>query len=159
MSGLFDGWTIPSWTILIAAFGIVWALQIAGTAWQMKHYQAVLRDIIGRWKDGAVGVGNSRSRLGKGLILIVVVGPDEMTRDVWMMEGRSIFARFRQQPKYHGLSLEALVEAAPAGKAGQGFRAAAGLAIEQIKRAHNGDSANSTAGLGSKVSSATAITA
>lgn len=161
MSSFFDGWTIPSWTVLIAAFGIVWLLQIAGTAWQMKHYQAVMGDIIARWKDGAVGVGNSRSRFGKGLILIIVVSPDEIVRDVRLMEGRSIFARFRQQTQYHGLSLKSLVDNAPAGKAGKGFKAAAGRALEQIARAQNNaaNSGTSTEGPDSKEAPLAAITA
>ncbi|CAG4926251.1 unnamed protein product [Acidocella sp. C78] len=148
MTNLFHGLGVPSWTGLIAVFAVVWLLQIAGTAWQMKHYQKVMGEIIGRWADGAVGVGNARSRLGKGLILIVVVGPDDMVREVRMMEGRSIFARFRPLERAAGRRLADLAADAPAGRAGNGFRLAARRAAEQVARARARACAVTSAGPG-----------
>ncbi|MDA8253145.1 MAG: transcriptional regulator GutM [Rhodospirillales bacterium] len=135
MTNLFHGLGVPSWTGLIAVFAVVWLLQIAGTAWQMKHYQKVMGEIIGRWADGAIGVGNARSRLGKGLIVIIVVGPDDVVREVRMMEGRSIFARFRPLERAAGQRLADLAAVAPDGRTGNGFRLAVSRAAEQVARA------------------------
>lgn len=123
-------------TTLIAIFAILWVLQIAGTAWQMRHYRRVLGEIAARWRDGAIGVGNAKARLGKGMILILVVGPDDRLRAAMMMQGRSIFAKFRPLPALAGKPLDELRDELRTGADPRdpGFAKACARAIEQIDR-------------------------
>lgn len=118
---------------LIAIFAVLWILQILGTAWQMRHYRRVLGGIAARWRDGAVGVGNARSRLGKGLILIVVVGSDDVVREALAMRGRTVFAKFRPLETLHGSTLTELRATQP-DKRDPGFARALGRAVAQIDR-------------------------
>ncbi|HEX7390261.1 MAG TPA: transcriptional regulator GutM [Acidiphilium sp.] len=123
-------------TTLIAIFAILWILQIAGTAWQMRHYRRVLGEIATRWRDGAIGVGNAKARLGKGMILILVVGTDDRLRAAMIMQGRSVFAKFRPLPALVGKPLDELRDESHIGAAPRdaGFARACARAIEQIDR-------------------------
>ncbi|OYV39833.1 MAG: hypothetical protein B7Z80_06200 [Rhodospirillales bacterium 20-64-7] len=123
--------SVPS---LIAIFAVLWLLQIGGTAWQMRHYRRVMAGIATRWRDGSVGVGNARSRLGKGLILILVVGPDQKIREALAMRGRTVFARFKEMPALRGVPVAGLRGSAKALGLEAGFDKAIGLALDQIDR-------------------------
>lgn len=121
------------WQIALLALAIVWALQILGTWRQMQHYRAVMGDIQRRWRDGAVGVGNSKGRRGKGVILILVAAPDGLVRRVMVMEGRTVLATFVPLPQFEGRTLESLRDgSAFADDAGR--REALARAVEQIDR-------------------------
>ena len=123
------------WQIGLILLGLVWALQAVGTWVQMRHYREVMGRISGQWSDGFLGAGTARAKLGRGVILLVVVGPDGTVRRVAAMQGRSVFARFTVLPEFEGLGLEALRrgEGAGAGRS-KGFDKALAQAIDQIDR-------------------------
>jgi glucitol operon activator protein len=118
---------------LIAVFAVLWIMQIAGTAWQMRHYRRVLGRISTRWRDGFAGVGNARGRIGKGIILIVVVSADDIVREALEMRGRTVFAKFRPCAALAGASLADLRNASPL-PSDAGFSKALTQAIAQIDR-------------------------
>jgi glucitol operon activator protein len=118
---------------LIAVFAVLWIMQIGGTVWQMRHYRRVLGRISTQWQDGFAGVGNARGRIGKGIILIVVVGTDGIVREALAMRGRTIFAKFRPLAELTGTPLATLRNAPPAARDG-GFSKALTQAIAQIDR-------------------------
>ena len=96
------------WQVGLLAFAVLWGLQIAGTAFQMKHYWLTLKAITDRWADGFVGSGNARARFGAGAIAIVVAAPDLSVRQVLLMRGRTVFAKFRPEPALQGVALAEL---------------------------------------------------
>ena len=130
------------WQLGLVLLGVVWLLQAAGTWVQMRHYRDVMGAISRQWSDGYLGAGNSRSALGKGVIVVLVVGPDGIIRRLMLMEGRSVFARFAPLQRFEGLHLAALDDptAAPGGPkiaVSKGFSQALAQAGEQIERARH----------------------
>jgi DNA-binding transcriptional regulator of glucitol operon len=120
------------WQVALGLWAVLWAGQAAGTWLQMRHYQHVMRHVTGSWHDGFVGTGAARGWLGKGAIAIVVAGPDQTVRQVLLMEGRGVLAKFREHMAGRGTSLDALAAALGDGSRGRG-QAVAG-AVAQIRK-------------------------
>jgi glucitol operon activator protein len=119
---------------LILALAVVWALQIVGTYFQMRHYREVLAGITREEGEGYVGVGNAKARFGKGVILILVVGEDDVVRRALRMRGMTIFARFKEAPELVGMGLDQVRNEDLEGPYEKGTMLAARRAIEQIDR-------------------------
>ena len=96
------------WQQALLFLGFLWACQAAGTWLQMRHYRTVMRQIAQGWPDGHVGASAARGFVGRGVIAIVVASPDHVVRQVFLMEGRSVFAKFREVPMVSGTPVEAL---------------------------------------------------
>lgn len=122
------------WKIALLLLVTVWGLQSVGMWFQMRHYRSVMGAITDKWSDGHLGAGNARGRFGKGVIAMVVVDDDAIIRKLMVMEGRSVFAKFRAVNAYEGRRLSA-VKTEFAGDSAQGGRARAILqAIDQLER-------------------------
>ena len=119
---------------LILVLALVWALQIVGTYFQMRHYREVLGGITREGGEGYVGVGNAKARFGKGVILILVAGEDDVVRRALRMRGMTIFARFQEAPELVGVGLDELRNAEREGPYEKGTMLAARRAVEQIDR-------------------------
>ena len=87
---------------------VLWGCQAVGTWMQMRHYRVVMRQIAERWPRGCVGASAARGTFGRGVIAIVVAGPDTTVSQVFLMEGRSVFAKFREWPVEAGRTLATL---------------------------------------------------
>jgi glucitol operon activator protein len=124
------------WGLLLLA--IVWALQSLGVWLQMRHYSDVFKGITNRYKDGFVGAGNSRGRLRKGTIALIVVTPDMVVQRLLIMSGRSVFTKFKRQEQFEGVALDR-IRSNPAvlGEGEPGVAEAVRRAIEQIDRARS----------------------
>jgi glucitol operon activator protein len=101
---------MPLWQIGLLLLGVVWLLQAVGTWLQMRHYREVMGAIHERWADGYMGVGNARSSLGRGVILMLVTAPDDTIRDLYIMEGRSVLAKFKRLDQFDGRSMASLLD-------------------------------------------------
>ncbi len=119
---------------LILVLALVWALQIVGTYFQMRHYREVLGGITREGGEGYVGVGNAKARFGKGVILILVAGEDDVVRRALRMRGMTIFARFQEAPELVGMGLDELRNEEREGPYERGTMLAARRAVEQIDR-------------------------
>lgn len=123
------------WTWLILVLALLWGVQIAGTYYQMRHYRKVLGGITSTHDEGYVGVGNAKARLGKGVILILVIGEDGKTvRKALRMRGMTVFARFKEAPALEGCSIEELRDEEKDGPYEAATMRAAARAVEQIDR-------------------------
>ena len=120
-------------TVLLA-LAIVWALQIVGTWYQMRHYKEVLSGITRAGTEGYVGVGNARARFGKGVILILVADGDGYVTRALRMRGRTVFARFTELPELVGKHLDELRDEGQADRNEAATMLAAKKAVEQIDR-------------------------
>ena len=94
-----------SWKTGLLLFAICWALQIAGTMRQMRHYRRVLGTLETRWADGYIGSGSARARFGRGAIMILVVSPAGTVRHALLMQGRTVWAKFKPMPGLVGLDV------------------------------------------------------
>jgi glucitol operon activator protein len=124
---------IWQWAILLLA--IVWALQSLGVWLQMRHYSDVMKGITDNYSQGFVGAGNAKGKLGKGVIVLVVVDGSMRVERFLQMSGRSVFAKFRREPAFEGLSLDALSDPATFAAAEAGVEVATRRAAEQIAKA------------------------
>ena len=125
---------MPLWQIGLLLLGAVWLLQAVGTWLQMRHYREVMGSIHDHWTDGFMGVGNARASLGRGVILMLVLGPDDMVRDLLVMEGRSVFAKFKRLEQFQGRNSSSLLEDETF-TAQRGRKQALEQAIQQIEKA------------------------
>lgn len=130
----WEGGTLGYWAVLLLVLGCLWVLQTVGTYFQMSHYRRVLGGITARGSDGFVGVGNAKSRFGKGVILILVVDRDGFIERALKMHGRTVFARFEEAKMLVGLSVDELRDEGREGLEDPGTMAAARRAVEQIDR-------------------------
>ncbi len=123
---------MPLWQIALIVLVAAWSMQALGTFVQMRHYSTVMGEVSASFTDGYLGAGNARSKLGAGVILLLVVGPDRIVRRLLVMRGRSVFARFRRIATLEGESLDSLDENALfRDKAHRGALSVARLQIEK----------------------------
>lgn len=119
---------------LILLLACLWLLQMVGTYFQMRHYREVLSGVTRAGGRGYVGVGNAKARFGKGVILILVSGEDDVVRKALRMRGATVFARFEEAPDLLGMGLDELREKGREEPYEKATMQAARRAIEQIDR-------------------------
>lgn len=95
---------LPLLTLLV----FLWFAQMAGTYFQMSHYREVLGGITREGGEGYVGAGNAKARFGKGVVMIVVCGEDDVVNRALRMRGISVFARFKEAPALVDLPMDSL---------------------------------------------------
>lgn len=122
------------WAVLLLVLGCLWVLQVVGTYFQMSHYRKVLGDITREGREGFVGVGNAKSRFGKGVILILVSGRDGCVERALKMRGRTVFARFEEAKSLVGLGVDELQGEVRESSEDPATMMAARKAAEQIDR-------------------------
>lgn len=122
------------WAVLLLVLGCLWVLQVMGTYFQMSHYRKVLGGITAAGKDGFVGVGNAKSRFGKGVILILVAGREGSVERALKMRGRTVFARFEEAKGLVGLGVDELRGEGRKDLEDPATMLAARQAVEQIDR-------------------------
>ncbi len=102
-----------NWQYGLLILGLLWGLQVVGTMLQMRHYRTVLNGVTARWRDGYVGTGAAYASLGRGVIAILVTDCDQRVREALVMQGRTVFAKFRRLPELDGCSLEQVRDGMP----------------------------------------------
>ena len=124
---------MPLWQIALITLVAAWSLQALGTFFQMRHYSTVMGEVSASFGDGYLGAGNARSKLGAGVILLLVVSPDRIVRRLLVMRGRSVFARFTRIATLEGETLDRLNEDALFRD--KAHRGALSVALLQIEKA------------------------
>ena len=127
------GFTQSALTLLF----VFWVLQTAGAWVQWRHYQQSVAGTRENWKQGYLGVGKSRRKFGFGAVAIVVVSPELRIKKVQVMNGMSIFARFKDISSYEGLSLDALEISLKSKKSSDQTSKAINHAIQRIQEVRN----------------------
>ncbi len=122
------------WQYALLALVIAWALQAYGVWRQTQHYQGVFKELRRGWADGALGVGAAPAKFGKGAITMVVVDPKGTVRTVRVMQGRSVFAKFKTRDDLAGMSLADLKARVEASSFNSSLGVAIAKAIEQIEK-------------------------
>ncbi|MFJ1293461.1 transcriptional regulator GutM [Paracoccus yeei] len=122
------------WKIALFLLGVVWLLQCFGTWMQMRHFRSVMSAITDKWSDGHLGAGNARSRLGKGVIAIVVIDSAAVIRKVLVMEGRSVLAKFHPLLEHEGKDLAQLKAELEQVETQKGRGSALNQAIQQLEK-------------------------
>ena len=126
---------VQLWQIALIVLVVAWGLQALGTFAQMRHYRDMMGTIQRQWSDGYLGAGNARGAFGKGVILLLVIGPDLRVRRLMLMEGRSVLATFKALAEFEGRTLDELRSGTAFGHNQKGHEAALAQAIAQIDNA------------------------
>lgn len=121
------------WQIALLGLGLAWIVQSIGVWLQMRHYQRTFAAVRARWSDGRFGSGAAPGRLGQGVIVVLVVDPASIVRQVFAMQGRSVFAKFKDRGEFTGLSIDELKRRAGTEQVEPGMANAISKAIEQIE--------------------------
>lgn len=82
-------------------------LQILGARLQVRQYQAAVRRLRQR---GNVGIGGRKGRFGPGCIVLLACSGDGTIVGAEVMQGMTIFSRFRPVPDLYGQSVYNLKE-------------------------------------------------
>ena len=91
-------------------FAILFALmvlQILGARLQVRQYQAAVRRLRQR---GNGGIGGRKGRFGPGCIVLLACSGDGTIVGAEVMQGMTIFSRFRPVPDLYGQSVYNLKE-------------------------------------------------
>lgn len=88
------------WLVVLAV--VVWILQTVLGLWQFKKFSNHIRDLR---SFGRVAIGRARGRFLSGVIVLLVI--DEYCRIIKgeVMEGRTVFADFKEFNILNGLTL------------------------------------------------------
>lgn len=130
---------VALWQIALLGLIAAWLAQSAGVWFQMQHYQRTFSALREQWSDGVMGAGAAPSRFGKGVIALVIIGPDGAIRRTCLMQGRSVFAKFRDMPEFDGLSAAEVSAKISDPGFDKSTGIAIGKAIEQAEKAATED--------------------
>lgn len=114
-----------------------WAVQAAGAWVQWRHYQLSVAGNRATWKRGFLGIGTFRRRFGFGAVAMVVASPDMRIDRLQVMQGLSVFARFKDLPDYEGMTLVELKEGLARLGADKPVAKAIRQALQQIEEVRN----------------------
>lgn len=87
---------------LVAAAVTVWILQTVLGLWQFKKFSNHIRDLRG---SGRVAIGRARGRFLAGVIVLLVIDNYCRITKGEIMEGRTVFAGFKEFNILNGLTL------------------------------------------------------
>jgi glucitol operon activator protein len=93
------------WGWFIAIFIGMWLIQFLLTKVQMNNYQATLKKLSNR-PSGFLGVGIQKQKIGIGVIVILVTDEIGKIVESEVMQGVTVFSRFKLFTKFNGLTLE-----------------------------------------------------
>lgn len=96
-----------TWGWFIAIFIGMWLIQFLLTKLQMKNYQTTIRRMSKR-PSGYLGVGIQKQKIGIGVIAIVVTNEDGTIEECEVMQGVTVFTRFKPFTAYEGMHMNKL---------------------------------------------------
>lgn len=76
------------------------------TFFQIKDYKKNADELI---KKGRIGVGNAKRRFSAGAIVLLTADDNEVVVEGRIMEGVSVFAKFKDFPNYNGSKLSTIM--------------------------------------------------
>ncbi len=91
-------------TVLFLIFFLAMSLQMFITIFQAKDYKRNLNKFAGK---GIVGVGHTKGVLRPGQIVMLLYDQnDDRIKSSLIMRGRTVFARFKEDPTFDGMTLD-----------------------------------------------------
>lgn len=88
------------WIKLLTLIVLMWILQGVFAYFQIKNFQTKMKEMK---KNGRVGIGTVKGRLGAGAIVILSVDRTGRIIEARKMTGISVFARFKPFPELKSL--------------------------------------------------------
>ena len=84
---------MATWVFIAILFAVLWGLQFLLAHFQVKNYYRTIKEMSLR-KSGYLGVGKSKKRFGKGVVIVLVSDENDIVVDAKKMEGVTVFSRF-----------------------------------------------------------------
>lgn len=99
---------VQTWIFIALLFVVLWGLQFLLTHYQLKNYHQTIRE-MSRRGSGYLGVGKSKKRFGKGIVMVLVTDMDDVVVEARKMEGVTVFSRFEEFSDIAGEKLSSLL--------------------------------------------------
>lgn len=99
---------MQTWLFIGVLFVILWGLQFLLTHFQMKNYYSTIQK-MSRRGAGYLGVGVSKRRFGKGVVLVLVSDENDVIVDAKKMSGVTVFSRFEEYSEVIGENVSSLL--------------------------------------------------
>lgn len=99
---------MQTWIFIALLFVVLWGLQFLLTHYQLKNYHQTIREMSKRG-SGYLGVGKSKRRFGKGIVMVLVTDVDDVVVEARKMEGVTVFSRFEEFSEIAGEKLSSLL--------------------------------------------------
>jgi glucitol operon activator protein len=125
---------MPAWQLILLLWVGVWALQSIGVWYQTRRYAGQLKELQHQYDSGYIGTGYGPRRLSRGAIVMIVATTDLKVRQFLLMRGATVFASFKPQEEFVGLSLSDVLEKLSAEPKKSSLKEAAEKAVAQIMR-------------------------
>lgn len=125
---------MPTWQWILLAWVAVWALQSVGVWYQTRRYAGQLKVLQQQFDSGYVGTGYGPRRLSRGSIVMIVASTDLKVKQFLLMRGSTVFASFKPQEEFIGLSLAQVLEKLSDEPKNSSLKEATEKAIQQIMR-------------------------
>ena len=116
---------------------LFWVLQIAGSWIQRRHYRDSMNAASGLWSDGFLGAGRSKPRFGSGAVAMLSVSPDLRVRQLRLMSGMTVFARFKPDASVQDWTVSQLAAHYAPGTRDTAIAKAIRAAIAQVEEVHS----------------------
>ena len=118
-------------------FVLFWVLQIAGSWIQWRHHRDSMNAASGEWSDGYLGAGRSKPRFRAGAVAMLSVSPDLRVRQLRLMSGMTVFARFKADASVQDWTLSQLSAHYAPGTRDTPIAKAIRQAISQVEEVHS----------------------
>ncbi|WP_017549998.1 transcriptional regulator GutM [Salinicoccus carnicancri] len=99
---------MQTWIFIALLFAVLWGLQFLLTHYQLKNYHQTIREMSKRG-SGYLGVGRSKRRFGKGVVMVLVADVDDVVVEARKMEGVTVFSRFEEYSELAGQKMSSLL--------------------------------------------------
>lgn len=94
---------------IFLVFIALWGAQFILTHYQLKNYYKTIAE-MSRRDSGYLGVGVSKKRFGKGVVIILVSDNEDNVIDAKIMSGVTVFTRFEKYSELIGEKIATLKE-------------------------------------------------
>ncbi len=125
---------MPTWQWILLAWVGVWVLQSVGVWYQTRRYAGQVKLLQQQHDSGYIGTGYGPRRLGRGSIVIIVATIDLKVKQFLLMRGSTVFAAFKPQEEFVGLSLAEVLAKLSDEPKKSSLKEAAEKAVSQIMR-------------------------
>jgi glucitol operon activator protein len=117
------------------ALALLWAVQLVGSWYQMRHYRDTVRTTVARWQSGFLGVGSRKASFRRGAIVILVLSSEMRIAQFSCMSGLTVLSRFRSYPRFLDMSIEQFNASLKAARLGSSITRAAADALASAQGA------------------------
>ncbi len=117
------------------ALALLWAVQLVGSWYQMRHYRDTVRATVARWQSGFLGIGSRKASFRSGAIVVLVLSSDMRIAQFSHMSGLTVLSRFRTRAQFENMTIDEFNDSLKAASLGSSITKAAADALASAQGA------------------------